>query len=396
MTDMPAAGVARAAALGACGAVLLQAALCSPASASGQAEFERDLRVMEDVLVSLCRHSRPEGCGPECAPVARGTHVDGYGVVFVLEGCPDGPTAQAQARALAGEFLGRFAPAIGQLGPEERVAVTVYPPSGSAPVPEGAPAGPPPGSYLWPGLDLSRLDGGRAELNAELAMALWRLLRAPVPGDSLAGGAPAAQAAPETASAAAQPEPPVLAASVWRRDLELHQRGRLTTDELAARVHLESQDPASPELRSLDIMAAILARGLGVPPCLERRAVLGARHAGLGALFLVDLERLPPLPGPGEPGRGAGPAPPRPWPVPADRIEAALRALLLAYAPTVQGLHADESVVVEVRVGPAPARSGAAGCARLVARVPARALAAPARGAMDGAALGEAIRVSRF
>jgi hypothetical protein len=443
-----------------CGLILAALPL-HPAWGLDQARLQRDLGIMEDILTSLCRHGSPTPC--QQVPVCRGLHVEGYGVVFMVATCLDGARApqpppadgsvadssrqssggdkasspEAAAgigpggkRALMVEFLTEYAAAIGQLGDGDRIAVIAVPSldgcAGRAPTPvplacpavpdpqrlPALPALPMPGAQPWP-------PGGSPGLDPDIALAIMRLLRAPTPGDSVTARrpdriAPAAGACPaHCGQGSGEPLPlqaakadgcgrqsPALAASITRKQLDDHRRGRLSTDQLVDRIRFDQQDPVGPRSRSVDIMAGILERGLTHSQWREpRAAVAGAYQPGLGAFFVVDASR----PEPAESQPWCDPV--GAWPdsnrvSPADRVEGDLVDLLQTYGPTLRGMQDDDQVVIEVRLAPGPAAPATNGpgqpVSRVVARVKWRTLQVDAGARPDHQAFRKAVDLARF
>ena len=130
---------------------LLFVALCiRTAWGLDEQRLQRDLGVAEDVLTSLCEHAMPHSSHWSVPAQARGVHIPGYGVVFMVEGCvtderaellgagglshqsqprPDSlnQAAVSQLRELGLEFLSTYGWTISQLEEDDHVALFFWP-----------------------------------------------------------------------------------------------------------------------------------------------------------------------------------------------------------------------------------------------------------------------------
>jgi len=321
--------------------------------------------------------------------------VQGYGAVFLLRDCLD---------ALATEFLSRYAATMRELADTDRVAVLVWPPpvDGSAPVrpsPLYSPADPSAPLEAWPSAD-----GGpgplaspeRPSLGADIALVLWRLLRAPSPAElGPEAGPPARAPAQVPVAAGGRPPASLRAATVSCRQLAEQRRGRLDAEALANRIDLDQPDPGSPTWRSADILAAALERGLTGAGPSERGAALGLHQAGLGVLLLVDVD-VPPSAAARHGGDDSRPD--AAWNGRVTAAEADLLELLMTYGPTLKGLQDDEQVAIEVRLTctAAPGATRGPQVTRLLAQVGWRALRDLAAGRTEPGTFAREVRWARY
>jgi hypothetical protein len=152
---------------------------------------------------------------------------------------------------------------------------------------------------------------------------------------------------------------PVLVASVTRKQLLAHRRGRRNDEQLRAAISFQRYDPEAGELKSVDIMAGILERALSAEDDRSEGRGLsatGVYQKGLGALFFVDLDapdlRLEPRWfGREEAGTDTV------WTAYVRRVEEQLVEAVASYGHTLGPLQDGENVVVEVRFSQLPYRA---------------------------------------